>query len=441
MTRKRQNAPAAHTSVFIGCGQGYVIAIIRKNVSYRYHSKVAHAQNVNMPKKTSDADTKTATKLVHAGVHPHDNHGFVNPPVIHASTVLFPDVETMLSGRQKYKYGRRGTPTNDALTEALTELEGASGTVLTPSGLAATSLACLSCLKAGDQLLVTDSVYEPTRHFCETVLKKLGVEVSYYDPAAGQAISDLFRDNTRAVFTESPGSLTFEIQDIEAIANEAHKRNALVLMDNTWATPIFFKPLDHGVDLSIQAGTKYIVGHSDVMLGTISANENAWKDLMSTHGAMGIHVAPDDVYLALRGLRTMHVRLAEHQKNALAIATWLSQRNDVGVVLHPALPDAPGHALWQRYFSGSTGLFAFELKDSNDEQVMAFLNALEIFGLGYSWGGFESLAIWARPQTSRTIDPQKWKNPLIRLHIGLEDPEDLKEDLKRGFQAAGAMTD
>lgn len=436
MTRKRQNAPAAHTSVFIGCGQGYVVAIIRKIVSYRYHSEFAHAQNVNMPKKPSDTDKKTATKLVHAGLHPHSNQGFVNPPVIHASTVLFPDVETMLSGKQKYKYGRRGTPTNDALTEALTELECAKGTVLTPSGLAATSLACLSCLKSGDHLLVTDSVYEPTRHFCETVLKRLGVDVSYYDPTVGPAIGSLFQENTRAVFTESPGSLTFEIQDIEAIASEAHKRDAHVLMDNTWATPLFFKPLEHGVDLSIQAGTKYIVGHSDVMLGTISANEKAWKGLITTHGAMGIHVAPDDVYLAQRGLRTMHVRLARHQKSALEIATWLSEHADVGTVFHPALAEAPGHALWKRYFSGSTGLFTFELKDCGQEHVMAFLNALELFGLGYSWGGFESLAIWARPEMSRSIDPQKWTSPLIRLHIGLEDPEDLKQDLQKGFRAA-----
>ncbi|MEP3275381.1 MAG: cystathionine beta-lyase [Stappiaceae bacterium] len=393
-----------------------------------------------MTKKTSKTETKTATKLAHAGLNPHDNHGFVNPPVIHASTVLFPDAETMRSGKKKYKYGRRGTPTSDALTGAVTELEGASGSVLAPSGLAATSLACMSCLKAGDHLLMTDSAYEPTRHFCDVVLKSFGVQTTYYDPMIGAGISTLFEQNTRAVFTESPGSLTFEIQDIQAIADVAHKHDALVLMDNTWATPLYFRPLDHGVDLSIQAGTKYLVGHSDVMLGTIAANERAWSDLIRFHGALGIHVGPDDVYLGLRGLRTMGIRLAEHQRNALAIATWLDGRDDVGKVFHPALPGSPGHTLWKRDFKGSTGLFSFELKRSTEQQVTAFLNALEIFGLGYSWGGFESLAIWARPETSRTIEPQKWDTPLIRLHIGLEDPEDLMDDLKKAFQAASNAT-
>ena len=374
------------------------------------------------------------TILVHTGLHPHENQGFINPAVIHASTVLFPDVETMLSGKQKYKYGRRGTPTTDSLCEALTTLENAEGCVLTPSGLAAVSLACLACVSSGDHILVTDAAYYPTRHFCDTVLKRLGVETTYYDPCIGTEISELFQPNTKMIFTESPGSLTFEMQDINCIVSAAQKIDALVVMDNTWATPLFYKPLEHGVDISLMAGTKYVVGHSDCMLGTIAANSRTWDKLSETHGLMGYHVGPDDVYLGQRGLRTMSVRLARHMESALEIASWLKQHKCVANVYHPSLPDSPGHEIWRRDFNGASGLFSFELADANEQNAITFLNTLKLFGLGYSWGGFESLATFAQPEKIRTAKPWTSTNPLIRLHIGLEDTRDLKKDLEAGFK-------
>ena len=377
------------------------------------------------------------TQLVHDGLHPHENEGFINPPVIHASTVLFPDVETMLKGPkgQRYTYGRRGNPTTDSLCEALTNLENAEGCVLTPSGLAAVSLACLSCVGSGDHILVTDSAYYPTRHLCDTILKRLGIETTYYDPNIGTEISKLFQPNTKMIFTESPGSLTFEIQDIKLIVSEARKIDALVIMDNTWATPLYFKPLDHGVDISLMAGTKYVVGHSDCMLGTLAANSRVWEKLSETHGLMGYHVGPDDVYLGQRGLRTMSVRLAKHMENALEIATWLQQHDRVAKVYHPALPETPGHEIWKRDFKGASGLFSFELANANEQHAISFLNTLKLFGLGYSWGGFESLATYAKPAKIRTAKPWTSTNPLIRLHIGLEDTRDLKSDLQNGFEA------
>lgn len=391
-----------------------------------------------MTKKSPEPSTRPDTLLVQAGRHPHENHGFVNPPVIHASTVLFPDVETMLSGKQTYVYGRRGTPTSAGLEEAVSALEGAAGTALTPSGLAAISLALQSCLSAGDHLLVADTVYGPNRRFCDAVLARFGVEVSYYDPLDLDALKAAFKPNTRAIFTEAPGSLTFEMQDIPATAAIAREHDAIVLMDNTWATPLYFKPIEHGVDLSIQAGTKYIVGHSDVMIGTVAASERAYGALKQCHGDLGLHVGPDDVYLALRGLRTMGVRLERHMKNALEVAGWLSDRDDVTRVLYPALPDAPGHDIWKRDFTGASGLFSFELKPCPDEAVHAFLDALQYFGLGYSWGGFESLATWARPKPLRTATSWDAAGPLIRIHVGLEDPADLIADLEQALAAWAA---
>ncbi len=375
------------------------------------------------------------TILAHSGRNPRENHGFVNPPVIHASTVLFESVEVMKSGTAPYKYGRRGTPTSEALETALNELEGAAGSILAPSGLAAISIALLSCLSSGDHLLMIDSVYGPTRHLCDTVLKRMGIETTYYDPLIGSDIASIIKDNTRAVFAEAPGSLTFEMPDVPAIVAVAKQRGITVLMDNTWATALFFRPLAHGVDLSIQAGTKYIVGHSDVMIGTVSANADAWPALHSAYGALGMHVGPDDVYLALRGLRTMGVRLERHQANALAVAEWLRRQPQVATVRHPALAADPGNAIWQRDFTGSSGLFAFELKPASETAVAAFLDRLELFGLGYSWGGFESLAIWAKPESSRTATTFEAAGPLIRLHIGLENPDDLIADLSAGFAA------
>lgn len=392
-----------------------------------------------MTKITPTPSTHPDTLLSHTGRHPSENNGFVNPPVIHASTVLFPDVETMTSGAQRYTYARRGTPTSEALEEAITTLEGAAGTRLMPSGLSAIAVALQSCLSAGDHLLVADSVYAPCRNFCETVLRRFGVEVSYYDPLDLDALQAAFKPNTRAVFTEAPGSLTFEMQDIPAVAKMAHERDAIVLADNTWASPLYFKPIQHGVDLSIQAGTKYIVGHSDVMMGTVAASERAWDSLRKTHGDMGICVGPDDAYLALRGLRTMSVRLERHMKNALEVAGWLANRPDVARVLYPALPEDPGHELWKRDFTGASGLFAVELAPASDDAAKSFLNALQLFGLGYSWGGFESLASWAKPKAIRTATSWEAPGALLRLHVGLEDPADIIADLERGFAAFNAL--
>lgn len=376
---------------------------------------------------------KTDTTLVSAGRHPGDNHGFVNPPVFHASTVLFPSVDAMAGRSSRYTYGRRGTPTLEALEEALMALEGAAATVLAPSGLAAISIALLSVLEAGDELLMTDSVYQPTRHFCDTVLKRFGVQTRYFDPLIGADIAGLMGERTRAVFLEAPGSLTFEMQDIPAIAAAAKARGATVLMDNTWASPLFFQPLAHGIDLSIQAGTKYIVGHSDVMIGTVAANRETAKRLRDTHGAMGMAAGPDDVYLAQRGLRTLSVRLERHQRNALKIARWLEARPEVARVLYPALESDPGHTIWKRDFSGASGLFSIVLKDVAFDRVKAMLDGLELFGLGYSWGGFESLALFADPRSYRTATKWQAEGPLVRFHVGLEDPEDLIADLAAGF--------
>lgn len=389
----------------------------------------------------SDIDPKTLlktdTKLAHAGRDPASFHGFVNPPVVHASTVLFPDVETMRPGGQKYTYARRGNPTTDSLEEAIKELEGAEGVLLANSGLNAVSLAVLSCVKSGDHILITDTAYHPTRHFADTVLPKFGVEVDYYDPALGADIAALFKPNTTAVFTEAPGSLTFEMQDIPAITQAAHAEGALVLMDNTWATPLFCQPLALGVDLSIQAGTKYIVGHSDAMLGTIAASERAWEGLHELHGAMGCHVAPDDVYLGLRGLRTLSVRLERHQRNTLDVLAWLKDQPVVAQIRYPGLDTDPGHAIWKRDFSGASGLCAFDfVAGTTRDQSNTFLNALKIFGLGYSWGGFESLAIPAKLKGSRSVTPVDESRCSIRLHIGLEDPEDLINDLSQALGKA-----
>ena len=373
------------------------------------------------------------TAVIAAGRHPPDQHGFVNTPVYHGSTVLYPSADDLLANRIRYSYGRRGSPTIDALSEAMNELEGAHGTVITPSGLSAVTTALLSVVSPGDHLLVSDSVYHPTRHFCDTTLKRLGVNTSYYDPLMGGEIAGLMQKNTRAVFTESPGSLTFEVQDIPAIAKAAHESGAVVLMDNTWATPHLFRPLAHGVDMSIQAGTKYISGHADILIGTVSANERAWPHLRDTHGALGLMAGPDDIYLALRGLRTLGVRLARHQEAGIAIARWLKERPEVSSVIHPALESDAGHAIWKRDFAGASGLFALELKPVSDKKLRAFLDALELFGMGYSWGGFESLIIPV--DTRYRLLPSPYKGPLLRLHIGLEDLDDLTGDLEAGFAA------
>jgi cysteine-S-conjugate beta-lyase len=381
------------------------------------------------------------TRLAHIGNDPSAYHGFVNPPVVHASTVLFPDAGTMERRAQPYTYGTRSTPTTDALCAALDELEGSAGTILVPSGLAAISVPFLAYLSAGDHALIVDSVYTPCRIFCDTMLTRLGVEIEYYDPEIGAGVESLIRPNTKLVHTEAPGSNTFEMQDIRAIADVAHKHDCVVTMDNTWATPLYFRPLDFGADVSIHATTKYPSGHSDIVMGSVSANAKWWPKLEAARIAMGICGAPDDSYLILRGLRTMGVRLDHHQRSALEIASWLEGRDEVARVLHPALPSFPGHQIWKRDFKGSSGVFSFVLRaeaDNAKAKAHAFLDALRYFGLGYSWGGFESLAVHVN-LSDRTIRKQPAEGPVIRLQIGLEDVPDLKKDLEQGFAAAAAV--
>jgi len=378
----------------------------------------------------------TNTRLVHEGYNRHEYFGFVNPPVVRATTVLFPDAEIMKEGSHPYIYGTHGTPTTQALCETVNALEGAAKTVLVPSGLAAITVPLLGVLKAGDHVLFADTVYYPTRRFADGILKNLGIDVEYYDPLIGRDISRLMRAHTKVIYTESPGTNTFEIQDIPAIAHEAHKRDALVMMDNTWATPLYFRPLDFGVDISIQAATKYAAGHADVLLGMISANERYADMLENSHIALGMSVAADDAYLVLRGLRSLGVRLAHQAKTALDLAHWLEGRPEVARVLHPALPSFEGHALWKRDFSGASSLFSIVLNGGGEKEANAFLNALEIFGLGFSWGGYESLVTHA-DIAFRTITKHKYETPVIRLQIGLEDFTDLQADLEKALIATG----
>ncbi len=391
-----------------------------------------------MKKKSNGQNShRAATKVVTAGRDPASYHGFVNPPVYHASTVLYPSAEDFVAHRARYQYGRRGTPTTEALETALAELEGpqCAGVSLLPSGLTAISAALLAVVQSGDHILVTDSAYQPTRNFCEQVLKRLGVTTTYFDPLIGAPFADLFKPNTRLVYLESPGSLSFEMQDTAALAKIAHEKGALVLMDNTWATPLYFRPLDHGVDLAIQAGTKYIGGHSDVMLGTVSANAATVTALKTTVRLCGLCEGPDDVYLGLRGLRTLSVRLDRHFESSVAMARWLEARPEVLRLLHPALPSHPGHAIWKRDFSGASGLFSMVLKPAPQKAVYAFLDELELFGIGASWGGYESLAIPFDCTPVRTATKWAPGGPTVRFHIGLEAVEDLCADLERGFAA------
>lgn len=397
-----------------------------------------------MTKKTDTDPTRPplqpATRLVVGGRDAAANHGFVNPPVHHVSTVLYPSAEDFLARRARYLYGRRGTPTSEALETALRTLEGpdCTGVALLPSGLAAISIALLAVLSTGDHLLVTDSAYQPTRKFCDGVLPRYGIATTYYDPLIGDGIAGLIQPNTRAVFVESPGSLSFEMQDVPAIAAAAHARGVLVLMDNTWASPLYFHAFDKGVDLSIQAATKYIGGHSDVMLGTISASKAAWQQLSDTVHALGLCVGPDDIYLGLRGLRTMGIRLAQHHQAGLKVARWLEQRSEIARVLHPALESHPGHAIWRRDFTGASGLFSVVFRPVAQSAVNAFLDELSLFGIGASWGGFESLAIPFDCASIRTATKWAPGGPTVRFHIGLESIDDLIGDLERGFAAFAA---
>jgi cystathionine beta-lyase len=374
-------------------------------------------------------DEAPSTKAAALGRMSKEHFGAVNTPVYRASTILFPDTQSLKTGKAPYTYGRRGTPTTRSFEDAIGALEGAARTVTLPSGLNAIATAILSVCGAGDHILVVDACYEPTRHFCDRILKRLGVETSYYAPT--EDIAPLLRANTKAVFCESPGSLTFEVQDIPAIAAAAHAHGASVLMDNTWATPIFFQPLKHGVDLSIQAATKYVGGHADVMLGYVAANDGHASRLAETHGSMGLYASGDDCYLGLRGLRTLPVRLARHQATAITLANWLAARPEVARVMHPALPGDPGHPIWKRDFTGACGLFGLILKPVPEKAVAAMLDGLSHFGLGFSWGGFESLLIPAHIR--RTARPFPAEGPVLRVHAGLEDADDLIADLEKGF--------
>jgi cysteine-S-conjugate beta-lyase len=380
------------------------------------------------------------TTLVTAGRDTKAQKGFVNPPVVHGSTVLYPTADDLHAHRGEYQYGRRGTPTTRALQQVLIALEGpqCAGVGLAPSGLAAITTTLLAVLKAGDHLLVCDNAYRPTRNFCNGVLARYGVETSYFDPLIGAGIAQLFKPNTRAVVVEAPGSQTFEMPDIPAIASVAHARGALVIDDNTWATPLFHRSLEQGVDISMQAATKYIGGHSDIMFGTVSANATAWPLIAEAIQLLGVCAGPDDVFLAIRGLRTLAVRLAQHHQSGIEMARWLAARPEVSRVLHPALESHPGHPIWKRDFTGASGLFSIVLKEAPQKAVDALLDTVELFGMGYSWGGFESLIIPFDCAPYRTATTWAPGGPALRLHIGLENVADLKADLERGFAAFNA---
>lgn len=382
---------------------------------------------------------KRDTRLIHAGRGKKWTGSAVNPPVVRASTIVFDTMAELKTATQQRGnrvpfYGRRGTPTHFAFQEAMCELEGGVGCALYPCGAAAISGALLAFLKQGDHLLMVDTAYEPTRSLCNKLLAGLGIETTYYDPMIGAGIAALIKPNTRVIFLESPGSLTMEVQDIPAICQVAKQHNIITILDNTWASPILCRPFELGVDISIQAATKYIIGHSDVMLGTATANEQCWPQLREQSYLLGYCASADDVYAASRGLRTLGVRLKQHEQNALTIANWLAQRPEVAAIRHPAFADNPGHAFFKRDFSGSNGLFSFVLKQGSAAQVQAFIEGMQHFKMGFSWGGYESLiTATLNVQALRSATTWPFSGPLLRLHIGLEDPEDLIADLELAF--------
>jgi cystathionine beta-lyase len=396
-----------------------------------------------MAQQTKDLKNKgrphrKATEVTKAGRNPKAQLGVVNPPVYHASTVIFETLEELESKTAApfdgVYYGRNGTPTTFALEEAVAKLDGGYRAIATASGLAAIGATLIAFLKAGDHLLMADSAYSPTQKYCEIILKGFGVETTYYDPLIGAGIADLIRPNTKVVFTESPGSLTFEVQDIPAIAAAAHEHDAIVVMDNSWATSLFFQPFDHGVDISIQAATKYLVGHSDAMMGLITTTEPLFRRVRIAAAILGAVPGPDDCYLALRGLRTLAVRLERHQQTALELARWCQSRDEVSLILHPGFADCPGHDVWARDFTGSSGLFSIVLDQRYPKEALArMLDNMDLFKMGYSWGGFESLILPADPSAFRTATPWQGEGTLIRLHAGLEDVNDLIADLEAGL--------
>jgi cystathionine beta-lyase, bacterial len=397
---------------------------------------------VTTPPSIDKPETDPTTLLAHVGNAPTANHGVVNPPVYHASTIIYPTLDALEhADRTPYegtRYGRRGTPTTFALEEAVAAIEGGAHGIALPSGLAAITTALLAFLKTGDHLLMVDTTYAPARRFCDVMLASLGIETTYYDPMAD--VAPLIRPNTRVVYLESPGSLTFEVQDVPAAAAAARAAGAVSIIDNTWSAGLLFNPFHHGVDVSVQAATKYIVGHSDAMLGTITTTEDTYLRVRRAASLIGTSVAPDDCYLGLRGMRTLAVRLARHQETALQVARWLADRDEVVHVRHPAFADCPGHENWRRDFTGANGLLSVVLRPVGRAALAAMLDGMRLFAMGYSWGGYESLIVPFDPRPTRTATTWEHAGPCLRLHCGLEAPADLIDDLERGFarlRAAG----
>ena len=384
--------------------------------------------------KHSDTPVSIDTALTQIGRDPKSQYGFVNAPIYRGSTVIFDTVEDLQNNRARYHYGTEGTPTISHLENAWSEISGAAGTVLSPSGLGAVALALMATLKSGDHLLMTDSVYKPTREFCRDFLLRFGVEVTYYDPMIGADIQTLIKENTSTIFLEAPGSQSFEVQDVPAITRVAKERGIKTIIDNTWATPLFFKAHAHGCDLSVEAGTKYLGGHSDLLMGLVSANSETWPALRKVYDNLGMLPGAEDCFLALRGLRSLHIRLKEAQSRALELAHWLQAQPEVIKILHPAFPECPGHENWKRDFTGSTGLFSVVLDPKYTSVGVAnMLDNMRIFGMGYSWGGFESLVIPFDCSNYRSVTDWNPGGLTIRLQVGLEDMEDLKQDLRDGL--------
>lgn len=381
------------------------------------------------------------TKVAHLGRDRENSHGFVNLPIYHGSTVLYETYDEFLQSENRRKlrnqvlYGRYGSPLSFALESAIADLEGAAAAITVSSGLASITESLTAFVKQGDHILVTDSVYNPTRKFCDSVLRRFGVETTYYDPLVGDSIRHLIKPNTTVIFLESPGSLTFEVQDLPAIASVARDHGIITILDNTWASPLYLKPFDLGIDISVHAATKYITGHSDAMLGIISSTETCYDQIRDTVRLSGQCAGPDPIFLGLRGLRTLPTRLQRHWKSGLAVAEWLSQRAEVEKVIHPAVSSHPGHHLWQRDFLGASGLFAFTLHPVSQSALGRLLDSTELFGMGYSWGGFESLLIPFDPRATRTATEWEAKGPALRIHVGLEDTDDLIASLEDGFEA------